>query len=116
MGSPQSQKPQLPDRSQDPDADMPKCNYESCRANALRDGDGRCFLHSEVPSVVARRQAARSSGGKSSKVRAPKTIREVQEILGRAMVEGKSPEELSALARIAQTWIAANDKDNEQRI
>lgn len=81
----------------------------------MKDGD-YCFVHDPRPEVVARRQAARCAGGKSKKVKVPRTIAEVKEILGRAMVEGKSPEELAALARIAQTWIAASDKDYDERI
>ena len=41
------------------------CNFpKGCKAAAMRNGEGRCWFHSDDPAIVAQRTAARSHGGK----------------------------------------------------
>lgn len=46
---------------------MAKCATKNCRCHAMKSGL-YCFNHSQEPSVVVKRQAARSKGGRRGKI------------------------------------------------
>jgi hypothetical protein len=89
---------------------MTFCNFPSgCKARALHTGDGRCWFHSELPEIVARRKEGRSRGGKvKRKPKVPRTLPEITLLVGRLLadiasrsrtMEGKSAKERRAIAR-----------------
>jgi hypothetical protein len=47
---------------------LPRCKSQKggklCRAPALKDGEGFCFMHSKNPDIIEKRAAARSKAGK----------------------------------------------------
>lgn len=51
---------------------MSQCNYtksdgSKCQAQAVVDGDGFCFVHSENPAIIERRKKSQAEGGKNGR-------------------------------------------------
>src|SRR5581483_6217946 len=71
--------------------DFISANGKPCRAFALKR-DTRCFSHSQRPETIERRTKARVKGGLNARrngkavfpdAKAPRTIEEAEELLGR---------------------------------
>jgi len=58
---------------------MATCATKSCRCHAMT-GQLYCFNHSQEPEVVAKRQAARSKGGRRGKVQDAASIDSIDSI------------------------------------
>jgi hypothetical protein len=86
-----------------------QCSHPNCKAQAMRNGSGFCYVHCDLPEIAAARSEARSRGGKAQrKVRAPQTIAEVKvmlsEALARAMAGDKTLN-IRSIQRLASSVI-----------
>jgi hypothetical protein len=87
---------------------MPLCNLPSgCKAQALRNGDGRCWFHSELPEVITARAQGRSRGGSTKRTRVPRTLSDLRDVLSQALARATSdpdkPPDLRVVSRLGQT-------------
>ncbi len=98
---------------------MATCRHEGCKASALREGDGRCFFHSEIPAIVAKRNVGRIKGGKAVRqTPAPKTLAELTKLIGVLLakaVDGHKPD--AATSNLCQVALRAFElSELEQRM
>lgn len=93
-----------------------QCNYQNCHANALHDGDGRCFFHTEIPAIVANRNASRSAGGKAQRKRdsVREAIAQAQDAMQQLAAGKMNVDRAKIICRLAELIIYGKESSDLQ--
>jgi hypothetical protein len=88
-----------------------QCNHPNCKAQAMRNGSGLCFVHCDLPEIVAARNEARSRGGKAQRKRdaVQEAITQAQDAMRQLAAGTLKVDKAKMIARLAELVIYGSE-------